>query len=366
MNIQPQATAPIHNLGPVEEQLDILKDVFQQQLNLLQHKIDEQVNVVLSEKNAWEFQKQLMIRQTFTSNQLISLNVGGEFSTVSVDTLLCVLPESHLDQSNTNTCESLFSAMFSGRFDLQRDDQNRVFIDRDPKHFRYILNYLRTKGDITLFHVPLDNYDLVKELALEAAFYNLVALQEYLEINLNFGPSTLLISRYTNVLSNWLPQGRWNLQYKASRDGFKGPDFHRMCDHKGDTLTIILTDNGSLFGGYTPIPWKSEGNYKWDSSVKTFIFSLKNQKGSAPTMMPNTGPKCNNQFSVHHSSAGPTFGGGHDIFISDNSNQNTNSYTNLNHSFQGKLVYGSDHAKQYLCGSYNFKVKEIEVFTRKN
>lgn len=33
--------------------------------------------------------------------------------------------------------------MFSGRFELQPDENGRYFIDRDGTHFRHILNFLR-------------------------------------------------------------------------------------------------------------------------------------------------------------------------------------------------------------------------------
>lgn len=44
--------------------------------------------------------------------------------------------------------------------------QGRVFLDRDPKHFRLILNYLRD-GDICL---PTSSMEL-QELLQEALFY---------------------------------------------------------------------------------------------------------------------------------------------------------------------------------------------------
>ena len=65
------------------------------------------------------------------------------------------------------------------------------------------------------------------------------------------------------------------------------------------------------------------------------------------------------------SNCGPTFGGGYDLFISSDSNQNTISYSNLGHSFyHPTLKFGSEQAKCFLGGSYTFRVSEIEVFTK--
>ena len=44
--------------------------------------------------------------------------------------------------------------------------QGRVFLDRDPKHFRLILNYLRD-GDICLPSCPME----LQEILQEALFY---------------------------------------------------------------------------------------------------------------------------------------------------------------------------------------------------
>ena len=42
---------------------------------------------------------------------------------------------------------------------------------------------------------------------------------------------------------------RLNLIYRASRDGFEGSQFHAKCDNKQNTLVIIKSENGNVFGG---------------------------------------------------------------------------------------------------------------------
>ena len=37
----------------------------------------------------------------------------------------------------------VFSAMFSGRYDVKKSADGSVFIDRDGRHFHRILNFLR-------------------------------------------------------------------------------------------------------------------------------------------------------------------------------------------------------------------------------
>jgi len=49
----------------------------------------------------------------------------------------------------------------------------------------------------------------------------------------------------------------YNLLYRGSEHGFRASYFHAMCDNKGKSLSIVKTDQGIVFGGYTNIPWKS-------------------------------------------------------------------------------------------------------------
>lgn len=69
------------------------------------------------------------------SNQtadIVNLNVGGQRFSTSRQTLTWIP-------------DTFFTAMLSGLISTNRDDQGYIFIDRDPKLFSIILNYLRTK-----------------------------------------------------------------------------------------------------------------------------------------------------------------------------------------------------------------------------
>ena len=61
---------------------------------------------------------------------------------------------------------SILHAMFSGRFDTKPDKDGTYFIDRDGTHFRYILNYLRTRELI----VP-DDKTVHYEMQSKATFF---------------------------------------------------------------------------------------------------------------------------------------------------------------------------------------------------
>ncbi|GAM19022.1 hypothetical protein SAMD00019534_021970 [Acytostelium subglobosum LB1] len=93
---------------------------------------------------------------------VIKLNVGGHLFFTSISTLCA--------ESN-----SMFSAMFSGRFPIQTEEDGSVFIDRDGTHFLHILNWLRNK------YIPPINDDIVKEcLIIEAKYYQILSLVDHL------------------------------------------------------------------------------------------------------------------------------------------------------------------------------------------
>src|SRR2546421_12204947 len=72
---------------------------------------------------------------------------------------------------------------------------------------------------------------------------------------------------------------QFNLLLRGSRDGFTPSDFHRLCDNKGPTITVIKVQNtGQLVGGYTPAAWHSSAG-QYEKAVGTFIFSLGNESG---------------------------------------------------------------------------------------
>ena len=77
---------------------------------------------------------------------------------------------------------SMFEAMFSGHYPIKKQLDGTVFIDRDGRHFHYILNYLR--GSVTaLEDLPLDEI-VLKELMKEADFYQLLGLKSILSFGI--------------------------------------------------------------------------------------------------------------------------------------------------------------------------------------
>jgi hypothetical protein len=62
---------------------------------------------------------------------------------------------------------------------------------------------------------------------------------------------------FMKQLQKWLGEKcKWDLCYRASRDGWSAKDFHKHCDNKGPTV-ILVKANDYIFGGYTDQHWES-------------------------------------------------------------------------------------------------------------
>ena len=102
------------------------------------------------------------------------------------------------------------------------------------------------------------------------------------------------------------------------------------------------------------------GYFKQSSS--SFLFSLRNKDNLASFIAKVKQGR--EQYAIYCSSCyGPSFGGGHDLYICDNPqvNQSSNRFGNT-YQLPPGYVYNSEQAKNLLAGQYEFKITEIEVF----
>ena len=47
----------------------------------------------------------------------------------------------------------------------------------------------------------------------------------------------------------------FKLLYRASEHNFKAAAFHQKCDNIPNTVTLVKTQFGKVFGGFTPLTW---------------------------------------------------------------------------------------------------------------
>jgi len=127
--------------------------------------------------------------------------------------------------------------------------------------------------------------------------------------------SAFLKAQDFDLIRSWLPQNLTfnpQLLYRGSRDGMDCKTFHKFCDGKRNTFTIIKakfqdSDTISIIGGYLDKPWHSNGGFI--HSTESFVFSVtKNVKCPLG--------KDGAQYAASANlNQGPCFGGGYDIGV---------------------------------------------------
>ena len=161
---------------------------------------------------------------------------------------------------------------------------------------------------------------------------------------------------FSSKLLEWTGYKKMELLYRGTRDGAGSNIFHNKCNNQGPTICLCQNEKGNIFGGYASTSWTSNGKYY--SAGCSFLFTLTNIHGTAPTKFPNTQ---NYDFAVYHNLGyGPTFGG-HDLYIANDYLNNTNSYCSFGYSYpdilgRGNSTFSGD------ANTNNFKLKELEVF----
>ena len=92
------------------------------------------------------------------NSTVIELDVGGMYFPTTLDTLLSVE-------------DTVFKNRFSGDYAAEPMLRGRYFIDRDGKHFGFILNYLRSPG----LPNSVKDMTVLQELRTEADYYGITS-----------------------------------------------------------------------------------------------------------------------------------------------------------------------------------------------
>ncbi|CAF0886125.1 unnamed protein product [Adineta steineri] len=313
---------------------------------------------VSNEEREWQDIKHKLATTIHTG--VVTLNVGGTIYTTRIDTLTW--------ENNT-----FFTTLFSRRWELERDPHNNsIFIDRNGKLFEHILDYLRTR---ILPNDIMTNEPFRQRLIIETEYFCIHSLiyilteperkcqqkkeeeEEFFSIDKGFPNGTILQQEHKVKLNEFYGNinQRWELIYKATRDGFSADAFHSCCDNKGPTMTIIQSNNNYLFGGYTSVSWISCQQYRNDETA--FLFTLTNPKKIPPTKYTIKPDRVANAI-YDDSGSGPRFGDGNDIKLCSSSNKLTSNYTNFPKAYNDTTKEGN----RTFTGNLNFTTSEIEVF----
>ena len=147
----------------------------------------------------------------------------------------------------------------------------------------------------------------------------------------------------------------YKLLYRATKDGNNASSFHKKCDNISGTLTILKTNKGMRFGGYTEKTWDGNQVSKKDNQGIAFCYSLDLFK------IYNNSDKAESSIRCY-TDEGPNFYGGdcymfYIYFPIDTNTSSSTVYKTSNTSY-GKFE------KDYEInnGESNFVMQELEVF----
>ena len=132
--------------------------------------------------------------------------------------------------------------------------------------------------------------------------------------------------------------------YRATEDGDKADDFHRLCDGNTNIIVLIKTKDGKKFGGYTSIGFNNYNQSNLDDTA--FIFSIDRRE-----IYPNI--KGKNAIESYYN-LGPTFSGD-SIKIYDNFFKKGGITSKVGTNYQTNEEYQINDGKKI------FAVEEIEV-----
>ncbi|KAK8815196.1 hypothetical protein WA158_003408 [Blastocystis sp. Blastoise] len=209
------------------------------------------------------------------------------------------------------------------------EKNNEMYLKMNYTYIDYIYEYIKTNH----IYISKEETKTINKELLENEMYSLFGNKGRNSVkngwNINFSfPHSYIVDQTAEVsLVNWLgKEKKWKLLYRASEHNYKVSEFHRCCDNKGETVTIIKhkghNNHMNIFGGYTDQSWAGS---EWKSHSKEYLFTLSNEHGTPPTKYDYT--DSDNRFGIHcGSSYGPTFGYGSDIRIYNNNNKEKESY----------------------------------------
>eukprot|EP01132_Coremiostelium_polycephalum_P003079 gene3079-3850_t len=123
---------------------------------------------------------------------IVKLDIGGKYFSAALSTL-------------TRYPETMLGVMFSGRYDLPKDKEGRIFIDRDGKLFTHVLSYLR---DGPLWTPPLD-LDLRRRIEIELSYFGLPGFSNVIGASPANTPRCVCGIKYQTLGQDTNHQGLW-------------------------------------------------------------------------------------------------------------------------------------------------------------
>ena len=245
-------------------------------------------------------------------------------------------------------------------------DAIKNFIQSDSYSIKYdpeensiifeIKNILFSNGGAKI-KIPEKEQDLKSQVEALTKIISDMKLKELKKDEIaikSFINSSFLQDDDKKLISKWINPNKvikFNMLFNTELDGDSSSTFHYYCDGVFPTITVVNDTSGRKFGGYSTQNWSQTpigGNYT--RAPESFIFNLSNKQKY----------ELNEQYDTNaiyrHNSYGPTFGGGHDLYLASGCKSNTSSScTQSTYNTGNTNLLGEN-------GSTSFQVSYYEVY----
>ena len=243
----------------------------------------------------------------------------------------------------------------------------RYFIEKDNKSMNlssgniYNMQGYSTKfvGDKLILSNFLEASGIQADPNLAFSSNDLQNINASIREQIDVSPNIKVANKY---MTNPIKSSK--LLYKASRDGWNPATFHQLADNKGATISIATLQDGRIIGAYSPISWGTTIN-NYINNTEVFLFDSDKKYTTAQSRW---GGGLGNNAIYQSPNYLPTFGGGHDFYISTGSARTENntilcSFYNNAFTFgnNGKGPLGVAGPPSYSYNSY--WIKDLEVYS---
>jgi hypothetical protein len=172
--------------------------------------------------------------------------------------------------------------------------------------------------------------------------------------------------------TEWLPDKRFELLYRGSRDGMTAAAFHDKCDGKGPTLVLVAGQSKGkpvcVFGGYAGKSWESAPESvlpKYVDARDSFVFTVLNPFGDGIVKMTvNEESEYAGKAMQCHAGLGPWFGSG--FVVRSSSGSPTAVFDEGSWCVLRSVgAYGDPLGRGHnsFTGAGNFRPLEVEVWS---
>lgn len=272
-------------------------------------------------------------------------------------------PLDYFNQKNENTNEDWIG------FEIKGDDSLKP-------NSKYEIR-IRSRNDV-YSQISMHGFETSNKNGFWGKWSKMISFKTKPILNGNFDDS-IILNGYSNLKSSLLSiisqryvntnKTNINLIYRASEDGFDAMDFHYAADQFRPTLTIVKSEYGHVFGGWSMNNWQIKSCWRTDIHAWMFLGVAKEtilarhglNSLDLPIVFEIARPLYSTRMKPFY---GPVFGRGFDMFIANESNINRQSYAHLGYAYRLNIEMDRNEDRLYdlLGGSLWFKVIDIEIF----